>query len=141
MLVDTDEISQYIYSILTADADNQGLSTNAPGGVWRGLADLNTATPYIVFNQQSGIDTTAANGRHILSNNLYKIQAVGTEGQTNQIVATAGAINHYLGRVTMAASANGHVSCFRAQPIDRDEIVNGFRWSYVGGIYRFYITA
>lgn len=61
-------VDQAIYSVLSGDAI---LASLAPGGVWRQLAPLDTATPLIVFRTP-----TPDEDRHTLGRLAYRLVTI-----------------------------------------------------------------
>jgi hypothetical protein len=86
---------QWLKSILLADSTLTGF---APGGIFRGLAPLGTATPFIIISLMSGIDVLTMNAVRLISQPLYQIKAVGPANITATIVSAASEIDVLLGR-------------------------------------------
>ena len=129
---------RWFYSVLSNDTPLQGL---APGGVWRALVPLGTATPYVVMQLQSGgTDVTTVNGVRLMSAPLYQIKAVGPVSITDAIASAAAAIDDALGGkqgIRNVSVINGLIlSCIRESPLENDELNNGEQWTNIGGLYR-----
>ena len=135
--------------LATTLSGDSALMSNAPGGVWRGLAKPATATPFIVMTHQGGGDTTTAQGVRLLTIPTYLLKVVGPVEDVPAIAAAALRLDQLLGG-TIAGPASGPImiggvqvgyvsSCERQSPLVLDELVNGSQWTNVGGLYRMEI--
>lgn len=131
-------VAAWLYTTLSGDAT---LTSLAPGGVFRGLATVGTATPYVVFAYQGGADILSATGYRLGVNSLWIVKAVGPAASTLALQSAADRIEillmHQSGAVTDARIA----ACIRQDGVFDDEVVNGALWTNVGGIYRIWAEA
>lgn len=133
----------WLNTTLTGDAT---LSSLAPGGVYRALAEPidnsgnPIATPYVVFGLQSpGNDTLTANAVRLLTNPLYQVKAVGPSSATEAVGLAASEIDDLLKRTAGSVTGGLVSACFREQPLELDELVNGEQFINIGGLYRLQI--
>lgn len=128
------EIDAYLKATLDGDST---IISNAPGLAWRSLADDGTPTPFTIFNWQGGKgDSITVNGRRIFTRVVYKVEAVGPIENYAAIAATAGRIDALFALVRNAFTANANIYAIkRTQAISRDEMVKGFRWAHLGGLF------
>lgn len=134
---------QFLYDTFTGDS---ALMVLAPGGVKRGYAPPETATPYIIIAHQAGGDVTTMNGVRLMDDLLYQAKAVGPADISDQLASAAARIDDLCGG-TDAGPASGPIvvssvtvgqmlALYRQSPLFVDELVNGVVWSNVGGLYR-----
>lgn len=130
----------FLHTTLSGDST---LTSLAPGGVHRALApplDDNgnqIATPYVVYGMQSpGNDSLTMAAVRVLSNPLYQVRATGPANATQAVADAASEIDDLIKR-TSGTTTGGYVaSCYREQPLEQDEEVNGEMWISIGGLYR-----
>jgi hypothetical protein len=127
---------QWLYNTLSADST---LQTDAPGGVWRGLAPPGTATPFVILSLQSGKDVITANAVRVFDDDTFLVKAVGPASNNAGVLAAASRIDALLGRTSGQVTAGAILACYRETPISIDELVNGELWSNLGGLYRLII--
>lgn len=111
------------------------LTDIATGGVWRGVAPEGTPTPFIVISLQGAADRGDVSGFRLMTEAVYLVKAVGPSRDYGDIIAVADDIDEALQR----ASGESVQFCYREQPIAIDEMVNGAKWSNIGGLYRIII--
>lgn len=128
----------FLYSLLSADS---GLTTHAPGGIWRGMAKPNTVTPFVVMSLQSAPDVVTMNAYRVMVNALFLIKAVGPASATPTLALAAADIDRMLGKPPISGTVTGGYisSCYRESSIMLDELVNGVLWTNIGGNFRMTI--
>jgi hypothetical protein len=128
---------QWLYSTLTTNTE---LMTAAPGGLYRGIAPPNTATPFIIMSYSAGLDVLTANAVRLFDDLTYQVKVVGPASATTSIAQAAELLDEMLARVSMATTDGGLIlSCNRQTPLQVDEPVNGVLWTNIGGFYRLEI--
>lgn len=131
-------VAAWLYSTLSADAT---LTSLAPGGVFRGLAPVGTATPYVVFSYQGGADMNSMTGYRLGVNSLWMVKAVGPASSTPTLQSAADRIETLLGHKSGTVAGAIIAACIRQDGVFDDEVVNGALWTNVGGIYRIWAEA
>lgn len=132
----------WILSTLQGDSQMGEL---APGGFHRGKAPVGTATPYVIFNHQSGTDITTINAVRLYSDYLYQIKAVGEASKTAAVFSAAKRIDALFGGplATPTLVTGGIIhSCNRQSPVQYDEMrPDGVQIVHSGGLHRIEIQA
>lgn len=127
----------FLSAVLQGDST---LASLAPGGVWRGSADPNVATPYVVVALQAGTDALTVTGVRPLSHLLFQAKAVGPASNTQAIADAAAQLDTLLGGssgLRNQSVTGGFIgSCYRDGIILLDELVTGEKWVDIGGLYR-----
>ncbi len=132
---------EFLVSTLSADSTltdpNTGL---APGGVWRGMAPVNTPAPFVVVSFLSGADTLSGNAYRLLSRLLYQVKVVAPNTMTAQIAEAAALVDDLLKR-TAGSLTGGYIdACYRESPFALDDPpVAGVIFTAIGGNYRLEI--
>ncbi len=132
---------QFLSTTLQGDST---LASLAPGGIWRGSADPNEPTPYVVVALQSGTDALTVQGVRPLSHLLFQVKAVGPANNTAAVANAAAQVDILLGGnqgLRNITITNGFVgSCYRDGTLIVDELVAGEKWVHIGGLYRIDIS-
>jgi hypothetical protein len=129
---------QFLVSTLKNDATLA--NELAPGGVHRGMAPPQTATPFVIVAFQSGADTLTGNAVRLISRTTFQAKAVGPASVTTTIAQAADRIDTLLKLVRNASTTGGVIlDCYRASPLQLDELVNGELWTNWGGLYNLEI--
>lgn len=129
----------WLYSTMVADS---ALMAAATGGVFQGFADLATVPPYVLYIQQSNVDTLTLNARRLFTRGLFQIKAVGPTANYAALVTIADRIDALFKSVSsVALSSGGILECYREQSLAYDELVNGQAWSHLGGLYNIDLQA
>lgn len=131
-------VAEWLYGILSADAT---LTSLAPGGVFRGVATVGTATPYVVFSYQGGADIVSATGYRLGVNSLWIVKAVGPAASTLTLQSAADRIETLLGHKSGTVTGAIIAACIRQDGVFDDEVVNGALWTNCGGRYRIWAEA
>lgn len=135
-MIESARIAEYLYGALSGD------DTLAPliHGVFEGVADAGTDTPYIVFFQQSSNDTTGQNGYRLLTQDLWMVEAISTADDYTTLKTIADQVDTLLGRVIHANGADStQLSLVRERPSQRLEVTGGVKYLRLGGQYRVWI--
>lgn len=121
-------------------SNDQTLLGFAPGGVFADQAPDGTATPYVIYTDQSGgVDSLTMNAVRVLSNPLYQIVAVAEVSKFDSVASAASYIDDLLKR-TNGSTTGGLISaCFREEPLIKNETINTQKWKSAGGLYRLQI--
>jgi hypothetical protein len=127
---------QFLSGILQGDST---LTSLAPGGVWRGTADPNVATPYVIVAWMTGVDVLTTTGVRLYTHIRYQIKAVGPASNTTGVAAASSQIDGLLGGnqgLRNQAVAFGYMgTCYRDGMLMVDELVTGEKWVNIGGFY------
>lgn len=130
----------FLFSVL-----NPLATAGGGGGAHLGVAPENTAAPFTVYSQQSGVDLMEMAGYRVWNNGLYLVKACGPVTQSAAIYALAAANDatlHRQGGISVGGGTGLMLSCTREQTIVLPETVaNGGQWLNVGGLYRLYVQA
>lgn len=128
----------WLYSTLSSDI---ALMSVAPGGVWRSLAEPESATPYVIMSYQAGSDSTTMNAFRLLVDALFQVKAVGPALEIASIAVAAARIDALLGCPPGAGTTQGGyiAASYRQSPLEVDELVSGELWTNMGGLYRLQI--
>jgi hypothetical protein len=129
---------QWLENVLKNDATLAGY---APGGVWRGYVPPGTPWNYVVYNFQAGSDVLSMNAVRLFDKLLYQVIISGPGSSDNDPILAAGAteIDNLLKRPAYAVTPDGLgaiLAAYRETPIMKDAVVNGEKWTDVGGLYR-----
>ena len=127
----------YTYTRLANDATLLAIPI---GGVFSGVADEGTATPYIVISQQSGVDALGANVTRILSDMLFKIEVVGRADQFMTLQTVADRVDFLLTKASGTTADGRILSVYRTQTLVLEEVDAGIKYSRIIGIFRYYVT-
>lgn len=128
----------YLKSALSGDSTLNGY---APGGIRRGMAQPQAASPYITMKHQSGVDAPVFGGGRAYSDILYEIRVWGPASGTQALVNAASRVETLISTATPVAVTGGTIkACFRSQTIQDEEDPDGEQWSCFGGVYRMFIT-
>jgi hypothetical protein len=113
------------------------LMSIATGGVHRALALPSIAPPFIVFIHQSGMDKVLFQGIRGYTSMLFQVKAVGPAKSVQALADASARLDVVITRASEIAVTGGAVkACFREQPFQLDELVNGEMWTSIGGLYR-----
>ncbi len=128
---------QFLATTLQGDAT---LASLAPGGIWRGSADPNVSTPYVVVALQSGTDALTVQGVRPLVHLLFQVKAVGPANNTAAVASAAAQVDILLGGnqgLRNVTIPNGFIgSCYRDGTLIIDDLQAGEKWVHIGGLYR-----
>lgn len=132
---ETMRVLAWLFTTLGA---NTVIATDAPGGVWRGLAAPGTLAPYVVFNHQGGADTLGVAGVRLMERDLYqvRVRAPATLDATTALIADAIDAELQLAPISTVNGDTRILSSVREQSLHLDEIVDGVIWATHGGLYR-----
>jgi hypothetical protein len=129
---------EYLYSTLSVD---NTLTALVPGGVWRGLADPGTTTPFIIIAHQAGTDSIAFGGVRALTSMLYQAKVVGPANNSANLATAAARLDTLITTAVPIGISGGLIkSCYREQPLLVDETVTGDKWANIGGLYRIRVS-
>ncbi|HLZ64388.1 MAG TPA: hypothetical protein VKR06_46250 [Ktedonosporobacter sp.] len=129
---------EYLYAALSVDS---ALTALVPGGVWRGLADPGTATPFIVIAHQAGTDSIAFGAVRALTSMLYQAKVVGPANNSADLATAAARLDTLITTAVPIGISGGLIkSCYREQPLLVDETVTGEKWANIGGLYRIRVS-
>jgi hypothetical protein len=136
------ELKEAILTALEADSTLTGLAT---GGVWHRLAPEGTATPFVVFFQQSGVPAYT-NGGLSTKQFVYNVKAIAEgfdDGPASDIdaaferILTDGALE----QLALANGAGTVLSCRRDSDIDYPEEDKPGRYlQHKGGSFRIFVA-
>ncbi len=136
-MIETMRAVAWILATLNASS---GFTSATPGGVWRGVGPAEgvaTSYPIAVVQFQAGSDVHGSNQARLWTDGLYIVKAVGPADDDVALVACADAIDTALQDLSGTAQGGTVMSCLRERPFGPlDEVVNGQRFTNVGGIYR-----
>jgi hypothetical protein len=131
---------EFLYSTLSGDSTLMNEITS--GEVYRALAPVGAVPPYIVFIFQSGADDVLFQGVRGFTDMLFQVKAVGPAKNTQPLADASARLDTLLTKVTDVAVTGGTIkACFRSQPFQLDELVNGEMWTNLGGLYRLIVRS
>jgi hypothetical protein len=136
--IETAQVLAWLYTTLSGDS---ALTSAAPGGIWRNLANPGASTPYVIMNLQSSADVITANAYRLFDRGTFHIKAVGPATAFSSIVTAANRIDALLGRASgpITSGSNTILACYRTQTIEMGEIINGEAWDHLGGLFEIYV--
>lgn len=134
-----------LYSVLNTDAGTAmgtvAGSLNALGitGVYRMYAPQTATLPYVVFNEQAGVNDWTFNALGWRSC-VYQVKAVG-QGHSGSVIATASdRLDTILNDVTLSLTGWTCKRLRRESDIEYAEESEGVLYHHVGGLYRIDIA-
>ena len=135
----TEAVLGFNFLATTLQGDST-LASLAPGGVFRGTADPQVPTPYVIVALQSGTDSITNAGVRTMSELLFQIKAVGPAKDAVSVASAYAQVDSLLGGergLRNVGIPNGFIGCcYRDGSIVQDELVTGQKWINIGGMYR-----
>lgn len=130
----------WLTSTLSGDATLLGY---CPGNVWRGLAPPSTTSPYVMLLfQPGGADLVVFGGGRASADMHFHVLAVGPAKGTAALVNAAARIDVLINGAKNVAITGGTVQgCFRTEPLEMDQLIDGEEWTALGGLYRTFIVS
>jgi hypothetical protein len=140
---ETNTVETFIYGALAGDS----VLLTALGGlaidkIFNAQARRNATLPYVVFQQQSGVDLMVVGSVRVWSNFLYVVRATAeADNYSGVLQIAAGRIDAVL-HAASGTNVNGTVwACVREKPFVLPEPREGRVFRHLGGIYRIYAKA
>lgn len=129
---------EFLLSEITSDSILTSLIT---GGFWRNIAPLDTSPPYGLLSMQSGSDVLTMNGVRIMDSLLMNVRVYGPVSLFDTVLLPAAneidtLLKRTNGVIFTTDNLGAILACFREQPIELSEEVNGDIWDTIGGLYR-----
>lgn len=124
-------IEKAIYARLSGDAT---LTSLAPGGVWRGVAPVNTDGVIVVFTQASENDLYTLASRAI-SESSYLVKAVAPGETATPAWDAANRIDVLLNDYAMTLDTGTVLSIRRERVTSFTELDGGEQYQHAGGYY------
>lgn len=122
-----------IYQVLSADATFMSYVTS----IWRRLAPAGTSPNYALLVNQGNGDVNAATASRIMTGTVFQVKVVGPASDEDNLRAAYARADALLQPSGLALrNTNGTLSCYRQQPLEMSDTVNGVPWLHVGGLYR-----
>ncbi len=119
---------------------DSALMAAAIGGIYQGLAPIDTLSPFVLVVQQVATDVLTMNAVRVWTDILLQIKALGPSGPGGNyaaLVTIADRIDALFKSVrAFGLGTGGVLSCYREQSLTYSELVNGQPWSHLGGLYR-----
>lgn len=128
----------WMMSVLTGDST---FPAQASGGIWRAKVPAEASPPlgsppYCVLIYQAGSDSMRFGGR-AYSSMLFQARMVGPSISSATLETAAARLDTLLTLTVETAVTGGTIkACFRFQPLQLDEMVEGVEWTNIGGLYR-----
>jgi len=133
------ETAQAFTWVSTTMQADSALMAAATGGMYQGLAPIDTIAPFVIVSQQVGTDVLTMNATRLFVHILLQIKALGPSGPGGNyaaLVTIADRIDALFKRVgPVPLSSGGVLACWREQALAYNELVNGQPWSHLGGLY------
>ena len=133
------ETAQAFTWVATTMQADSALMAAAVGGLYQGMAPVDTVAPFVLVVQQVGIDVLTINANRLFVHILLQIKALGPSGPGGSyaaLVTIADRIDALFKSVRSVPLASGGVlACWREQALAYSELVNGQPWSHLGGLY------
>ena len=127
---------QWVTTTMQGDST---LMTAARGGIFLGLAPVDTLAPFVIVQQQAGTDMLTVNAVRLFTHIVMQIKALGPSGPGGSfatLVAIADRIDALFKSVRdTPLSSGGVLCCYREQSIAYSELVNEQPWMHFGGLY------
>jgi len=98
--------ADWIFDTLNADED-------LAGKVHHLIAPARATPPYVVYQEQSGIDVATANGSRIMANLLYLVRVISAGRSLESIKALANTVDELLQRASGSNASGEVISCTR----------------------------
>jgi hypothetical protein len=133
------ETAQAFSWVATTMQADSALMAAAVGGLYQGLAPVDTVAPFVLVIQQTGTDVLTMNANRLFVHILLQIKALGPSGpggSYSALVTIADRIDALFKRAgPVGLSSGGVLACWREQSLAYSELVNGQPWSHLGGLY------
>jgi hypothetical protein len=133
------ETAQAFSWVATTMQADSTLMAAATGGLYQGLAPVDTVAPFVLVVQQTGMDVLTMNANRLFVHILLQIKALGPSGPGGSyaaLVTIADRIDALFKSVrSVPLSSGGVLACWREQSLAYSELVNGQPWSHLGGLY------
>lgn len=130
-----------LYTILSADAGTAmgtvtgSLNNLGATAAYRMIAPQTATLPYVIFNQQSGMDVWTFNDRERKSL-LYQVKAVGSGHSGSAISAMNDRLDTLLNDAALSMTGWGCKRIRRESDVEYTESDQGIIYHHVGGIFR-----
>jgi hypothetical protein len=125
----------WIKSEATADS---ALVAAASGGIFKGLAGIGVAAPFMSYGRQTGSDRLTMNAIRIRTGILMQIKMVGPSGNYDALEVGADRIDAlFKDRRNVTIPGGAVLACYRESEVayDDPQPVNGVQYSHLGGLY------
>jgi hypothetical protein len=127
---------QFLTTTLGGDAT---LLATLIGGVHQTVAPIGTPSPFGIYAAQSLMDKNSATAQRIYSPDLFLVKAVGPATVDAALYTAVDRIFVLLNRVNATVAAGIILACYREQEVYYTELINGYLWEHIGGLYRIQI--
>lgn len=134
-------VDQGLYSVLNTDVGTAmgtvtgSLNNLGATGVYRIYAPQAATTPFILFNEQSGVDTWTFADRERKSL-LYQVKAVGAGHSGSAVAAMNDRLDTLLNDQPLTLTGWTCKRIRRESDIEYGEEANGVIYHHVGGLFR-----
>jgi hypothetical protein len=132
-VIETLRVDQWLYGVLSGDST---LSALVAGRIYSALAPQDAALPFVVFNQQAGVDVRGVGPYRIMTSLVYQIKAIGRGGSFQPIAAIADRLDQLLQGASGSVVDGRILMCVREQPLAYVEVEDGVHYRHLGGLWR-----
>ncbi len=109
------------------------------GGIWRGAAPNGTAYPVCIVQYQAGLDVTGSNQTRLWVDGTYIVKVAGPADTVGTLASAMDIADGLLQKSSGTSEGGTIMTCVREKPYQLDEIVDGQRFTNLGGFYRLLI--
>jgi hypothetical protein len=131
---------QWIFQTLKNDTTLANLvGGTASPRIYADIAPADAAAPYIVFQNQSAVDSQGIGAIRIMVDALYVVRGIApTDTFGGALAQIADRVDTLLHDVAGTAGGGNIVASVREAPFRLTEPRDGKVWRHLGGIYRIY---
>lgn len=131
---------QFIYGRLAGDSTLANLvGGTASPRIYADIAPDGAATPFIVFQNQSAVDSQGIGAIRIMVDALYVVRGVAPSSTYGGVLTQIDdRIDTLLHDVAGTAGTGRVIASYREAPFRLTEQRDGKVWRHLGGIYRLY---
>ena len=121
-----------VLAILKADAT---LTTRAPGGVYRDMAPLGTAEPFVIVTLMAHLDIPQFGDAPAYEEGRYLVKAVGQGTSATATESAADRIHAVLHGALLTITGFTQMGSWRDERVSYVEADGPVRWQHRGGVY------
>lgn len=129
------QVDTALYTALTGSTALMAKAT----GVYNSLAPSTATPPFVVFNEQAGVDAYALS-RRAYRRLLYQVKCIATGPSGKAAGEAYDLVEAVLHDAALTVTGYGLLYLRRESDVKYTEVVNGIQYWHVGAIYQVMIT-